>query len=80
MGELTSSHSRARKIVAGGGQILLPYDAGDASVMWESRRALVEEIKTEIEAAVTEALGLTDQDLQALFELGVEHSAEILKE
>ncbi len=31
----------ARNIVAKGGQILLPYDAGDAEVTFSSRRELV---------------------------------------
>ncbi len=43
---------RARAIVKRGGQILLPYDAGDAEVRFRSRRELVRLI----EQAITEAL------------------------
>lgn len=43
---------RARRIVGGGGQILLPYNAGDAQVTWFSRRNLVQEIEQEIIEAV----------------------------
>lgn len=46
----TSNTELARKIVARGGQILLPYDAGDAEVRFSSRRELVRLI---VEALIT---------------------------
>ena len=38
---LDPNERAAREIVAQGGQILLPYDAGDAEVKFPSRRYLV---------------------------------------
>lgn len=47
----TSGYRAARKIVDRGGQILLPYEAGDAQVKFPSRRELCQEIATAIEEA-----------------------------
>ena len=57
-------HERAMQIVSSGGQILLPFEAGDASVQWESRRALlimiVDAIKAEREECAKAAAGYHD--------------------
>ena len=45
----------ALKIIKTGGQILLPFDTGDASVKWHSRRLLADLIAKEIEEAVEHA-------------------------
>lgn len=43
---------RARKIIGQGGQLLLPFDAGDAQVTYSSRRKLMALIAVQIEEAV----------------------------
>ena len=48
---MTDAEERAREIVDRGGQILLPYEAGDAEVRWPSRRTLVAEITQAIREA-----------------------------
>ncbi len=53
---MKTSKERARGIVAQGGQILLPFDAGDALVRFSSRQWLARLIQKQIEEAVEEAL------------------------
>ena len=50
-----TNEQRARRVVEKGEQITLPYKAGDSSVMFISRRRLVELIAYEIKAAVEAA-------------------------
>ena len=48
-------YERAIKIVNTGGQILLPFEAGDAAVKWDSRLRLAHGIEQEILKALKEA-------------------------
>ncbi len=43
---------RAIKIINTGGQILLPFESGDAAVKWDSRHRLADAIEQEILAAL----------------------------
>ena len=45
-GSMEPNEQAAREIVAQGGQLLLPYDAGDAEVTFSSRQHLVALIMT----------------------------------
>ena len=52
VGDMTPEE-RARRIVEQGGQILLPFDAGDAAVRFDSRWKLAEMIAQAIREAMT---------------------------
>ncbi len=46
---------RAREVISQGGQLLLPFNAGDAQVTYSSRHRLAELIADQIRKAVSEA-------------------------